>query len=71
MFRKLHFKFRGLPTPMAGLALGVASLGWCMENALPLHGFGQLTGAVIASCLLMLLVGGSCVSSSTLQARRR
>ena len=47
MFRKLHFKFRGLPTPMAGLALGVASLGWCMENALPLHGFGQLTGAVI------------------------
>ncbi len=56
MFRKLHFKFRGLPTPMAGLALGVASLGWCMENALPLHGFGQLTGAVIASCLLMLLV---------------
>lgn len=56
MFRQLHFKFRGLPTPMAGLALGVASLGWCMENALPLQGFGQLTGAVIASCLLMLLV---------------
>lgn len=41
---------------MAGLALGVASLGWCMENALPLHGYGQIVGAVIASCLLGLLV---------------
>lgn len=41
---------------MAGLALGVASLGWCLENALPLHGYGQIVGAVIASCLLGLLV---------------
>ena len=41
---------------MAGLALGVASLGWCMENALPLHGYGQIVGAIIASCLLGLLV---------------
>lgn len=56
MFRKLHFKFRGMPTPMAGLALGIASLGWCMENALPLDGMGQLAGALVASALLLMLV---------------
>ena len=47
MFKKLHYKVRGLPTPLAGLALGIASLGWCLENALPLAGWGQTTGAVI------------------------
>ena len=31
MFKKLHYKVRGLPTPLAGLALGIASLGWCLE----------------------------------------
>ena len=56
MFRSIHYRFRGLPTPMAGLALGVASLGWCMENALPLNGWGQIVGAVIASGLLALLL---------------
>lgn len=40
---------------MAGLALGVASLGWCMENALPLGGWGQVAGAAIAGALLVLL----------------
>lgn len=54
--RLFHRHFRSLPTPMAGLALGVASLGWCMENALPLHGYGQIVGAIVASCLLGLLV---------------
>lgn len=53
--KKLPRKFRTLPTPMAGLALGVASLGWCMENAFPLYGWGQTVGAVIAACLLLLL----------------
>ena len=24
-----------IPTPMAGLALAIAALGWCWENALP------------------------------------
>ena len=55
MIKKLHYKVRGLPTPLAGLALGIASLGWCLENALPLHGWGQLTGAGIASTLLVFL----------------
>lgn len=56
MLTTLPRRLRGLPTPMAGLALGVASLGWCMENALPLNGWGQLIGAFTASALLLLLV---------------
>lgn len=56
MIAKLPLRFRTLPTPMAGLALGVSSLGWCMENALPLNGWGQLIGAVIATGLLSLLI---------------
>lgn len=56
MLTTLPRRLRGLPTPMAGLALGVASLDWCMENALPLNGWGQLIGAFTASALLLLLV---------------
>lgn len=56
MLGQMPARFRSLPTPMAGLALGIASLGWCMENALTLNGWGQVTGAVIASALLLMLV---------------
>ncbi|ANS86222.1 hypothetical protein VSVS12_02462 [Vibrio scophthalmi] len=48
-------KVFGAPTPMAGLALGIASLGWCWENAADLNGIGQLIGAAIASLLLVIL----------------
>ncbi|MTI15707.1 TDT family transporter [Rhodobacteraceae bacterium RKSG542] len=48
-------KLAGVPTPMAGLALGIASLGWSLENALPLNGAGQTIGALIASVLLLVL----------------
>lgn len=51
---------------MAGLALGIASLGWCLENALPLHGWGQIAGAVIASSLLFLLVCRFALHADTL-----
>ena len=55
MIRRFHYKVRGLPTPLAGLALGIASLGWCMENALPLNGWGQAAGALIGSLLILFL----------------
>lgn len=48
-------KIAGAPTPMAGLALGIASLGWCWENALPLNGYAQWISAAIASVLLLVL----------------
>ncbi|MEZ0575655.1 TDT family transporter [Halodesulfovibrio aestuarii] len=45
-----------IPTPTAGLALGIASLGWCWENAAPFHGYAQSTGAAIAAVLLIALL---------------
>ncbi|RTZ15284.1 TDT family transporter [Vibrio aquaticus] len=48
-------KVMGAPTPMAGLALGIASLGWCWENAAPFHGYAQWSSAAIASLLLTVL----------------
>lgn len=56
MITSIHHKVRGLPTPVAGLALGIASLGMCLESALPLNGAGQYIGAIIASLLLLLLI---------------
>jgi len=47
-----------LPSPMGGLALAIASLGWTWESVMPsLNGWGQLTGAMIASALLLMLTG--------------
>ena len=45
-----------IPTPMGGLALGIASLGWCWENFMPAGGLFQLVGAGIASVLLLSLL---------------
>lgn len=55
MIRAAKAKVMGAPTPMAGLALGIASLGWSWENFAPLQGYSQLSGAVIASVLLVVL----------------
>lgn len=55
MIQAAKAKVMGAPTPMAGLALGIASLGWCWENAAPFHGYAQWGGAAIASVLLAIL----------------
>ncbi|MBR9858526.1 MAG: TDT family transporter [Gammaproteobacteria bacterium] len=41
---------------MAGLALGIASLGWCWENTGLFTGGAQVLGAGIAAVLLLILV---------------
>lgn len=46
--------FRAVPTPLAGLALAIASLGWCWESATNFH--GQALSACLASLLLMLIL---------------
>jgi tellurite resistance protein TehA-like permease len=48
-------KLINAPTPMAGLALGIGSLGWCWESFTDLNGMGQIIGAIIAGCLLSIL----------------
>ncbi|WP_261817417.1 TDT family transporter [Vibrio gallicus] len=40
---------------MAGLALGIASLGWCLENIGIFNGYAQNTGATLGFLLLLIL----------------
>lgn len=55
MIRAAKAKVMGAPTPMAYLALGIASLGWSWENMIAAHGVAQWVGAAIASVLLIVL----------------
>jgi tellurite resistance protein TehA-like permease len=55
MFTRTRQLLAAAPTPMAGLALGIASLGWCWENGGEFHGYAQLLGAAIAAVLLLIL----------------
>lgn len=50
-----HFT-QNIPTPLAALALGIASLGWCWDSSLQLNGTAQLAAALFASGLLSLLL---------------
>ena len=52
----LRERLAKVPTPMGGLALGIASLGWAWENLMPAHGLFQLAGAGVAAILLLLLL---------------
>ncbi len=45
-----------LPTPLAGLALGIGSLGWSLENTGLFSGMAAVTGAIVSGCLLALLL---------------
>lgn len=55
MFTRTRQLLAAAPTPMAGLALGIASLGWCWENGGNFAGLAQLLGAAIAAVLLLIL----------------
>lgn len=64
--KRFHQQIRGIPTPLGGLALGIASLGWCMENALPLNGYGQMMGSLIAIVMILMLMARFVVHPDTL-----
>ncbi|MBY0443894.1 MAG: TDT family transporter [Burkholderiales bacterium] len=55
MFTSISQLLASTPTPMAGLALGIASLGWCWENGGDFNGNAQILGAAIAIVLLFIL----------------
>ncbi|PML52518.1 C4-dicarboxylate ABC transporter [Vibrio sp. 10N.261.52.A1] len=61
MIQRIKYRLTGAPTPMAGLALAIASLGWCWDGVLVaqgiLHtpGLVQWTSAGIAAVLLLVL----------------
>lgn len=52
MLHRLQTRLGRLPTPLAGLALAIASLGWCLENILTADGLAKQAGALIAALLL-------------------
>lgn len=64
--QQIYHKVRSVPTPLGGLALGIASLGWCFENALSLQGYGQMVGAMIAIVLVLLLLSRFILHPDTL-----
>lgn len=55
MIKSVHRKIGKVPTPMAGLALGIASIFWCWENFGSFHGNAQLIGAIIGGALLCMV----------------
>lgn len=61
MIQRLKYRLTGAPTPMAGLALAIASLGWCWDGVLVSQGLLQTPGlvqwisAAIAGVLLAIL----------------
>jgi len=44
------------PSPLAGLGLAIASLGLCWDSVANLNGMGQVTAALIASCIILPLL---------------
>ena len=57
MLQSVRNFFRAVPTPLAGLALGIASLGIGLEKSLPLHNLAQVLGALTSMTLILLLAG--------------
>ncbi|MDP5293421.1 TDT family transporter [Oceanimonas sp. CHS3-5] len=55
MLNTTRQRLAATPTPMAGLALGIASLGWCWENTGLFAGQAQSLAAAIAAVLLLIL----------------
>ncbi|WP_242441748.1 TDT family transporter [Pseudoalteromonas piscicida] len=45
-----------VPTPMSGLALGLASMGWCLSILFPSLTYTKPLGALIAAVILLLLI---------------
>ncbi|ROR98895.1 tellurite resistance protein TehA-like permease [Sinobacterium caligoides] len=56
MYHLIKCKCANIPTPMAGLALGIASLGWSWENVAPGSGLRELMALSAAVMLLLLLI---------------
>lgn len=71
MLRNFRAFFQSVPTPLAGLALGIASLGMGLENSLPLHSIGQVLGALLSMTLVLLLLGKFVLHSALLRQELR
>lgn len=60
MITTAKLRVAGAPTPMAGLALGIGSLGWSWQNVIHGNFYVQYAAAAIASVLLLVLLFKFC-----------
>lgn len=56
MFKKISLFVYAVPTPLAGLALGIASLGLGLENSLSLQSVMQICSAFVSAVLTALVL---------------
>lgn len=56
MLKATRERFAAVPTPLSGLALGIAGLGWTWEGIDVFSGLAQIVGAMLASVLLLMWV---------------
>lgn len=56
MLKTFGLKLTRVPTPVAGLALGIASIGSCLEFILPAQGLLALSGATVALVLISIVL---------------
>lgn len=52
-FKTINNYLSRIPSSLAGLALGIASLGLCWENTANLQGIAQMLAALLATCILL------------------
>lgn len=57
MHKKIKRFFYAVPTPLAGLALGIASLGIGLEKTLSLDNIVQFFSAILSMILVIILLG--------------
>ncbi len=57
MHKKIKRFFYAVPTPLAGLALGIASLGIGLEKTLSLDNIVQFFSAILSMILVVILLG--------------
>ena len=68
MTNELIGRIRGLPTPLAGLALGIGGLGMCLDAAFAAQGRVEVVTATLAFCLLVALCIRVALHPDTLKA---
>ncbi|KJG02326.1 C4-dicarboxylate ABC transporter [Photobacterium angustum] len=68
MMKSAKEKLLYAPSSIAGLALGVGSLGWCWENAYTFNGFSKWFTATIACSLLFILFIKFCLHPKQLKS---
>jgi tellurite resistance protein TehA-like permease len=56
MNNKISIFLASVPTALAGLALGIASLGWSWESGSNFQGQAQMSGALVATVILLVLL---------------